>query len=202
MSCFLQCGRQHPRRYRARCLRRAWSVPLLALIYLSADAALPDGESGGPAVYTVPEVRAVGPAVSVFLAKAAPVNPGPVLPPGLLPNPGLLLPPGLSLHPEASLHPERPLNPVSRLARAHPSVLVRQQRRRGAIGGFIFASETDEKLKRCRYLHRRIEHYTRLRRGGGDGAQMERWRRSRQRYEEEYRRKRCYRFGRKLTPIR
>lgn len=64
------------------------------------------------------------------------------------------------------------------------------------------ATASDEQLQRCRYLHRRIEHFTRLRRSGGSGAQMERWRRSRQRFEEEYRRKRCFRFGRKLKDLR
>ena len=66
----------------------------------------------------------------------------------------------------------------------------------------VLAAASDEKLQRCRYLHRRIEHFTRLRRSGGSGAQMERWRRSRQRFEEEYRRKRCFRFGRKLKDLR
>lgn len=68
--------------------------------------------------------------------------------------------------------------------------------------GFVPAAASDSKLERCRYLHRRIEHFTRLRRSGGSSAQMERWRRSRQRFEEEYRRKRCYRFGRKLKELR
>jgi hypothetical protein len=66
----------------------------------------------------------------------------------------------------------------------------------------VLATASNSKLERCRYLHHRIEHFTRLRRSGGSGAQMERWRRSRQRLEEEYRRKRCYRFGRKLKERR
>jgi len=69
-------------------------------------------------------------------------------------------------------------------------------------GELLLVAKADEKLERCRYLHRRIENFTRLRRAGGSGAQMERWRRSRQRYEEEYRRKRCFRFGRKLAGLR
>ncbi|MEE4110603.1 MAG: hypothetical protein V2I24_14725 [Halieaceae bacterium] len=66
----------------------------------------------------------------------------------------------------------------------------------------VLAAASNSKLERCRYLHRRIEHFTRLRRSGASGEQMERWRRSRQRFEEEYRRKRCYRFGRKLKELR
>ena len=54
-------------------------------------------------------------------------------------------------------------------------------------------------LERCRYLHERIEHYTRLRRAGGNAVQMERWRTARQRYEREYRERRCHRYGSRLT---
>jgi hypothetical protein len=56
----------------------------------------------------------------------------------------------------------------------------------------------DDALKRCRYLHQQIEKYTDRRRAGGSGAQMERWRKSRQRYESEYRQRRCHRFGSRL----
>jgi hypothetical protein len=58
--------------------------------------------------------------------------------------------------------------------------------------------DPDASLERCRYLHERIEHYTRLRRGGGNAAQMERWRTARQKYEREYRTRRCHRYGSRL----
>jgi hypothetical protein len=64
-------------------------------------------------------------------------------------------------------------------------------------GGLAFAS--DAELERCRYLHDRIEHYTALRRGGGNGMQMERWRRAREKHAREYRERRCHRFGSRLT---
>ncbi len=59
-------------------------------------------------------------------------------------------------------------------------------------------ADPDEALQRCRYLHKRIEYYTDRRRIGGNGVQMERWRKSRQRVEREYRERRCHRFGRRL----
>jgi hypothetical protein len=61
------------------------------------------------------------------------------------------------------------------------------------------AGKRDEGLERCRYLHKRIAHVTRLRRSGGNAGQMERWRRQRQDYEVEYRERRCYRYGGRLT---
>ena len=56
----------------------------------------------------------------------------------------------------------------------------------------------DDALKRCRVLHQQIDRYTRLRRAGGVSAQMERWRQARQIREQEYRRKRCARYGRRV----
>lgn len=63
-------------------------------------------------------------------------------------------------------------------------------------------SASDEAFQRCRVLHGQIDRYTRLRRAGGSSVQMERWRQTRQKYEAEYRAKRCYRFGRRLRPDR
>ena len=60
-------------------------------------------------------------------------------------------------------------------------------------------SVADADLERCRWLHARIERYTRLRRAGGKTAQMERWRRARQAHEAEYRQRRCHRFGSRLV---
>ena len=59
-------------------------------------------------------------------------------------------------------------------------------------------ADPDDALQRCRYLHERIEYYTDRRRIGGNGVQMERWRKSRQRFEQEYRERRCHRFGPRL----
>lgn len=59
-------------------------------------------------------------------------------------------------------------------------------------------SRSDEVLQRCRVLHGQIDRYTRMRRAGGNSLQMERWRKARQKYEVEYRERRCYRFGRRL----
>ena len=53
----------------------------------------------------------------------------------------------------------------------------------------------DERLERCQYLHSRIDHYTKLRRGGGSAQTMENWRKV---YEEEFRELRCYKYGKKL----
>ncbi|MEE4279451.1 MAG: hypothetical protein V2I82_13365 [Halieaceae bacterium] len=60
-------------------------------------------------------------------------------------------------------------------------------------------SKRDDALERCRYLHQRIEQFTDRRRAGGNAAQMERWRKARERYEVEYRERRCYRFGSRLV---
>lgn len=53
-------------------------------------------------------------------------------------------------------------------------------------------------LDSCKRWHERIEHYTRLRRGGGSAVQMERWRRARAGYEEKFLAARCHRWGRQL----
>ncbi len=53
-------------------------------------------------------------------------------------------------------------------------------------------------LDSCKRWHERIEHYTRLRRGGGSAVQMERWRRARDGYEEKFLAARCHRWGRQL----
>lgn len=53
-------------------------------------------------------------------------------------------------------------------------------------------------LARCVYLKKKIHRYTQLRRSGGSAARMESWRTSRRRYADEYREKRCDRYGRQL----
>ena len=53
-------------------------------------------------------------------------------------------------------------------------------------------------LETCIALNKKIERYTRLRRGGGTAQQMERWRDARRGYEEKFTHLRCRRFGRRL----
>ncbi len=53
-------------------------------------------------------------------------------------------------------------------------------------------------LETCIALTKKIERYTRLRRGGGTAQQMERWRDARRGYEDKFTNLRCRRFGRKL----
>lgn len=65
-------------------------------------------------------------------------------------------------------------------------------------GGAAARTSEHETLQRCRYLQGRIEFYTDRRRLGGKGAQMERWRKSRRRFEREFRERRCHRYGRRL----
>lgn len=60
------------------------------------------------------------------------------------------------------------------------------------------ASKVSKALERCFYIHQKIEHYTQLRRGGGSNAQMSSWRKSRSRYEEEFRALRCSKFSHQL----
>ncbi len=60
------------------------------------------------------------------------------------------------------------------------------------------APDRDKALKTCRALQARIERYTRLRRSGAKAQQMERWRTSRRKSSDEFRRLRCRRFGREL----
>jgi hypothetical protein len=60
------------------------------------------------------------------------------------------------------------------------------------------ALEAMADLDSCKRWHERIEHYTRLRRGGGSAVQMERWRRARDGYEEKFLAARCHRWGRQL----
>jgi hypothetical protein len=60
------------------------------------------------------------------------------------------------------------------------------------------ARPPDKTLERCRFLTGKIEHYTQLRRGGGTASRMESWRRTRARYEEEYKQLRCYKYRARL----
>jgi hypothetical protein len=60
------------------------------------------------------------------------------------------------------------------------------------------APPPDKTLERCRYLSAKIEHYTRLRRAGGNANRMESWRKSRARYEAEFRDLRCYKYRARL----
>lgn len=57
-------------------------------------------------------------------------------------------------------------------------------------------------LEHCIGLRNKIEKYTRLRRGGGNAQQMERWRSARRRHEDEFTDLRCRRFGRQLRSER
>lgn len=60
------------------------------------------------------------------------------------------------------------------------------------------AANDGKALKRCVYLDDKIEHYTALRRKGGSNTQMASWRKSRTRYEEEFRSARCRQFSHSL----
>jgi len=60
------------------------------------------------------------------------------------------------------------------------------------------APARDDLLQRCITLNKTIERYTKLRRGGGSAAQMERWRASRQRARDEFQALRCHKLGRQL----
>ena len=55
-------------------------------------------------------------------------------------------------------------------------------------------------LESCRTWQGRIDHYTELRRDGGRVAKMERWKRSRDGYQDKFRRGNCRRFGSKVRP--
>ncbi|WOJ98094.1 hypothetical protein R0137_05835 [Congregibacter brevis] len=57
------------------------------------------------------------------------------------------------------------------------------------------AAINSKALQRCVYIDDKIEHYTRLRRKGGSNAQMASWRKSRSRYEDEFRSARCRQFS-------
>jgi hypothetical protein len=58
--------------------------------------------------------------------------------------------------------------------------------------------KTSKVLERCFYVQGKIEHYTQLRRGGGSNTQMASWRKSRSRYEDEFRSLRCSKFSHQL----
>ncbi|EED31365.1 hypothetical protein NOR53_2463 [gamma proteobacterium NOR5-3] len=60
------------------------------------------------------------------------------------------------------------------------------------------ASRPAKALERCFYLSEKIEHYTQLRRRGGSAMQMASWRKSRSRYEDEFRTLRCSKFSHQL----
>ncbi|WOJ95191.1 hypothetical protein R0135_08455 [Congregibacter variabilis] len=60
------------------------------------------------------------------------------------------------------------------------------------------ASKNSKTLERCFYLQEKIERYTHLRRGGGSHTQMASWRKSRSRYEDEFRALRCSKFSHQL----
>ena len=57
------------------------------------------------------------------------------------------------------------------------------------------ATNNTKALQRCVYLDDKIDHYTQLRRRGGSNTQMASWRKSRSRYEEEFRSARCRQFS-------
>ena len=60
------------------------------------------------------------------------------------------------------------------------------------------APARDKVFERCVYLNDKIEHYTQRRRTGGSNNQMASWRRSRDRYEDEFRQLRCKKFSAQL----
>lgn len=60
------------------------------------------------------------------------------------------------------------------------------------------AAERDKTLLRCQSLAKKIERYTRLRRGGGNAAQMERWRDTRRDAQSKFQKLRCHKYGRRL----
>jgi len=67
-----------------------------------------------------------------------------------------------------------------------------------AVDGFAAgsgAANNSKAFQRCVYLDDKIEHYTQLRRKGGSNAQMASWRKSRSRYEDEFRSARCRQFS-------
>jgi hypothetical protein len=59
-------------------------------------------------------------------------------------------------------------------------------------------AERDKTLHRCQSLDKKIERYTRLRRAGGNAAQMERWRDTRRQAQTEFQKLRCHKYGRRL----
>jgi len=57
------------------------------------------------------------------------------------------------------------------------------------------ANSQDISLDRCKYLQERIEYYTQLRKQGGSASQMESWKKSRRKYEDEFREGDCYKYA-------
>lgn len=60
------------------------------------------------------------------------------------------------------------------------------------------AKAQTESVQQCQALKDRIEHYTRLRRGGGSASQMEGWKMQRRKNESKFRRAQCARYGNKI----
>lgn len=80
---------------------------------------------------------------------------------------------------------------------AHPSVASGTAYNSGPDSARVSSSKSPA-LKRCVYLREKIEQYTRMRRRGGSNTQMLSWRRSRDRYQDEYRGLRCSKFSSQL----
>lgn len=53
-------------------------------------------------------------------------------------------------------------------------------------------------LERCKYLQERIDYYTKLRKRGGAASQMESWKQTRRKYENEFRDGDCYKYATSL----
>lgn len=60
------------------------------------------------------------------------------------------------------------------------------------------ATERSAELERCEKLRDRIERYGDLRRRGGSGSQMDRWKRALREAEAEFREKGCEEYRREL----
>jgi hypothetical protein len=60
------------------------------------------------------------------------------------------------------------------------------------------AQAQTESVQQCQALKDRIDHYNRLRRGGGSASQMEGWKMQRRKNETKFRRAECGRYGKKI----
>ncbi len=61
----------------------------------------------------------------------------------------------------------------------------------GAAGTLVDTSAN----KKCLQYQAKVAHYERLRKQGGSGAQMEKWRKSRQQYKDRWQAANCRRGG-------
>jgi len=60
------------------------------------------------------------------------------------------------------------------------------------------AAENSAVIAQCKSIQNQIEHYSDLKRGGGNGRQMNQWHKQRNKYKSEFSKLKCYKYRAQL----